>query len=158
MYKKGQRGANRGHRGALKGGRGAAPLYFRLAGTMLLISWTSHWPIFFFPIVRNKGKINILQKVLLSGHKENKHTYKISILQGASCRTVVLWFNIVVSNHNATDSVVEKSCNLPHRFFLRTLGMYFSTFQHCSSKYLLLPKSRHILLPICIFKLTLNPL
>jgi hypothetical protein len=30
----------------------------------------------------------------------------------------------------ATDPVMQKSCNLRRRFFLRTLGMYISTFQH----------------------------
>jgi hypothetical protein len=48
-----------------------------------------------------------------------------------SCRTVALWFYILVSDHNATD-------------FLCTLGMYISIFHHCSTKfnldmYLLVP-------------------
>jgi hypothetical protein len=29
-----------------------------------------------------------------------------------SCRTVALWFYILVSDHNATDPVMQKSCNL----------------------------------------------
>jgi hypothetical protein len=43
------------------------------------------------------------------------------------------------------------------QIFLRTFETYFSTFQNCSSKYFLFPKSRHILLPICISKQTPNP-
>jgi hypothetical protein len=34
----------------------------------------------------------------------------------ASSRTVVLWFYNLVFDHNATDPVVQKSCNLQHRF------------------------------------------
>jgi hypothetical protein len=82
-----------------------------------------------------------------------------SSMRMVSCRTVALWFYILVSDHNATNPVVLKSCNLRRRFFFfgRTLETYFSTFQHCSSKYLLFPKSRHFLLPICMFKQTPNP-
>ena len=49
------------------------------------------------------------------------------------------------------DSVVLEKVAI---YFLHILGMYFSTFQHCSSIYLLFHISRHMLLPIC--KLALN--
>jgi hypothetical protein len=41
----------------------------------------------------------------------------IHLLHLLSCRTVALWFYILAPNHNATDPVKQKSCNLRRRFF-----------------------------------------
>jgi hypothetical protein len=38
-----------------------------------------------------------------------------------SCRTVALWFYILVFDHNATVPVMQKSCNLWLRFFCALL-------------------------------------
>jgi hypothetical protein len=65
---------------------------------------------------------------------------------GLSSRTVALWFYILIFDHNATDPVVQKEVQFTAQIFLCTLGMYFSTFHHCSSIYLLFPISRHILI------------
>jgi hypothetical protein len=34
------------------------------------------------------------------------------VFANASCRTVALWFYILVFDYNATDPVMQKSCNL----------------------------------------------
>jgi hypothetical protein len=74
-----------------------------------------------------------------------------------SCRTVALWFDILVTDHNATDSVMQKSCNLQRRIFCALWGTYFFTLRHWSIKYLLFLNSRHISLPTYIFYSILNP-
>jgi hypothetical protein len=63
-----------------------------------------------------------------------------------SCRTVALWFCVLVSDHNATDPVMQKRCNLWRRFF-----SYFSTFKFYFNQIYLFPNSRHILPPACTF-------
>jgi hypothetical protein len=39
-----------------------------------------------------------------------------------SCRNVALWFCNLVSDHNATDPIVLRSCNLRRRFFCAFWG------------------------------------
>jgi hypothetical protein len=68
----------------------------------------------------------------------------------------------LVSDHNAEDPVhIAKNSNLRRRPFSALRLHIFSTFEHCSSKYMhmyrLFHKSIHIPLPICIFELTQNP-
>jgi hypothetical protein len=69
-----------------------------------------------------------------------------------SSRTVALWFYILVFDHNVTDPVMQKSCNLLRRFFahFNDLFLHFQGF-FFSIKYLLFPNSRHILLSACTF-------
>ena len=46
-----------------------------------------------------------------------------------SCRTVALWFYILESDHNATDPVMQKSCNLWRNFFFAHFNDLFLHFQ-----------------------------
>jgi hypothetical protein len=41
-----------------------------------------------------------------------------------SCRTVALWFYILISDRNTTDPVMQKSCNLRRRFFAHFGNVY----------------------------------
>jgi hypothetical protein len=54
-----------------------------------------------------------------------------------TCRTVALWFYVLVFNHNARDPVTQKKLQFTAEDFLHTLRMYFSTFLHWSIKYLM---------------------
>jgi hypothetical protein len=42
-----------------------------------------------------------------------------------SCRTVALWFYMLVSEHNATDPVMQKSCYLRRKFSALFKGVFF---------------------------------
>jgi hypothetical protein len=71
-----------------------------------------------------------------------------------NCRTIALWFYILVFDHNAADHVTQKTCDVC------TLRRYISP---CSSKshlitYLSFSSFRHTLVPIYIFHLFLNSL
>jgi hypothetical protein len=68
-----------------------------------------------------------------------------------SFRAAALWFCILT-----LQILLCKNLQFTVQIFLHTLGVYLSTFQHCSSKYILFPTFGHILSPICISKLTFN--
>jgi hypothetical protein len=53
------------------------------------------------------------------------------ILLRHSCRTVTmaLWFVILVFDHNASDPVVQKSCNLRRKFFFADFGNIYLYFE-----------------------------
>jgi hypothetical protein len=59
----------------------------------------------------------ILPSLLLRSMLPFRYFFWIMITLNDSCRTVALWFYILVSDHNATDPVMQKSCNLRRRFF-----------------------------------------
>jgi hypothetical protein len=44
-------------------------------------------------------------------------SFDTAMLLSFSCRTVALWFYNLLSDHNAIDPVVLKSCNLRRNFF-----------------------------------------
>jgi hypothetical protein len=115
-------------------------------------------------MVNFNRNVNLAMKPVLNfTHKELLNNYAIFIatrgpratsltwvILANSCRTVALWFYILVSDHNATDPVMQKSCNLRRRFFCALWGLIspFSCF--LKIKYLLFPNSRHILVPVYI--------
>jgi hypothetical protein len=75
---------------------------------------------------------------------------KYIFYQVISCRTVALWFYILVFDHNATDPVMQKvaiyGADLSAQF--KDVFLYLHAF---FNHYLLLPNSRYILLPVFIF-------
>jgi hypothetical protein len=53
-----------------------------------------------------------------------------------SCRTIVLWFYILVSDHNATDPVMQKSCNLWRKFICALYWLISPLSSFISIKYI----------------------